>query len=415
MAMDSDSPPGRRARSTTAPISRMVDACPALQSTEEDIFNVLNEEPRRGRRQWETSNMDIRTFFGGSASKPEAEVDLTGAEGDGGGKGGDPDDDGQEIEIVLDDDTELEHNPELVQSVKRTKSRTPPKTTPRKSKAKKKERSPGKDAARDLKSASLNYVHPGSEEAIRLVREAMKAFTAPEAQEKYAEDLVFQEIKGTKPPDEPTNPGKGPVPVGHPDCLTGLTFVVSGVLESMERGVFEDFVRRHGGRVTSAVSGRSDFLVVGDKVGRSKVETAAEKGVDLITEDGVWQLVAATSGLVGGGTGGGAGAEGSRAVEKVEKVEKIAGRGNANVSADAGGAAGAKPTASKDQELWVDKYKPKTSADLVGNNQMVSNLKSWLSTWDSVHLHHSSAGGEMKKRGKVLENKKAVYVFGSPD
>ena len=44
---------------------------------------------------------------------------------------------------------------------------------------------------------------------------------------------------------------------------------------------------------------------------------------------------------------------------------------------------------------------------------MVSNLKSWLSTWDLVHLHHSSAGGEMKKRGKVLENKKAVYVLGS--
>ncbi len=355
--------------------------------------------------------MDIRNFFGGGASKPTVEVDLTGSGGDGSGGGGDRDDvDGvQEIEIELDD--EGGDDPELVQPEKRARSTSPPQTTPRKNKPKK-ERTPGKKDARVLKSASPpgTYVHPGSEEATRLVREAMKAITAPEAQEKYAEDLVFQDAKGVKPPDEPKNPGKGPVPVGHPDCLTGLTFVVSGVLESMEREAFVDFVRRHGGRVTSAVSGKSDFLVVGDKVGRSKVETAAKKGVDLITEDGVWQLVAATSGLVdqvGGGVGG-TNAAGEGTARPAVKPNTVA-----SASAQGGVKPGPKAPVSKNQELWVDKYKPKTSADLVGNNQMVSNLKSWLSTWDSVHLHHSSAGGEMKKRGKVLENKKAVYVLGS--
>ena len=199
--------------------------------------------------------MDIRNFFGGGASKPTVEVDLTGSGGDGSGGGGDRGDvDGvQEIEIELDD--EGGDDPELVQPEKRARSTSPPQTTPRKNKPKK-ERTPGKKDARVLKSASPpgTYVHPGSEEATRLVREAMKAITAPEAQEKYAEDLVFQDAKGVKPPDEPKNPGKGPVPVGHPDCLTGLTFVVSGVLESMEREAFVDFVRRHGGRVTSAVT-----------------------------------------------------------------------------------------------------------------------------------------------------------------
>jgi hypothetical protein len=38
-------------------------------------------------------------------------------------------------------------------------------------------------------------------------------------------------------------------PQGHPDCLTGKTFVVSGVLDSLTRGEAEDFIKRHGGKV----------------------------------------------------------------------------------------------------------------------------------------------------------------------
>ena len=38
-------------------------------------------------------------------------------------------------------------------------------------------------------------------------------------------------------------------PRGHPDCLTGKTFVVSGVLDSLKREEAQDFVKRHGGKV----------------------------------------------------------------------------------------------------------------------------------------------------------------------
>jgi replication factor C subunit 1 len=38
-------------------------------------------------------------------------------------------------------------------------------------------------------------------------------------------------------------------PRGHPDCLTGKTFVVSGVLDSLKREEAEDFIKRHGGKV----------------------------------------------------------------------------------------------------------------------------------------------------------------------
>jgi hypothetical protein len=36
--------------------------------------------------------------------------------------------------------------------------------------------------------------------------------------------------------------------------------------------------------------------------------------------------------------------------------------------------------------LWVEKYKPKTSQDLVGNQSNVQSLRQWLHQWEDVHL-----------------------------
>lgn len=39
-------------------------------------------------------------------------------------------------------------------------------------------------------------------------------------------------------------------------------------------------------------------------------------------------------------------------------------------------------------QLWVDKHKPRTSAELVGNNALVNTLKAWLQQWRDIHIHH---------------------------
>jgi len=274
---------------------------------------------------------------------------------------------------------------------------------------KRKSSTPSKSSSVRRKSSDpAPMLSEGADEAMELVREAIKSLPS---QEDVAEGLEFiPEDQKWSPPDEPRNPAKGPVPVGHPDCLTGLTFVVTGVLECMQREKFTEFVKRHGGRVTGSVSGKTDFLVVGDKCGRSKVN---KKEVDLITEDGVWSLVRATEGLVKAEAEAAAATAGTNAANAANAATAAA---PALPATTAPQPAAAAPTfrAAKNQELWVDKYKPKKSSDLVGNNQMVTNLKQWLSTWDSVHLHHSSQGEEIKKRGKALENKKAVLLSGSP-
>lgn len=36
--------------------------------------------------------------------------------------------------------------------------------------------------------------------------------------------------------------------------------------------------------------------------------------------------------------------------------------------------------------LWVEKYKPQSAQELVGNNSHVATLRQWLHQWEDVHL-----------------------------
>ena len=63
------------------------------------------------------------------------------------------------------------------------------------------------------------------------------------------------------------------VPKGHPECLYGKTFVITGAQESLFREEVADLVKRHGGRVTGNVSGKSNFLIAGQASGARKIAT----------------------------------------------------------------------------------------------------------------------------------------------
>ena len=58
--------------------------------------------------------------------------------------------------------------------------------------------------------------------------------------------------------------------LGAENCLEGLTFVITGVLESLEREEASELVKNYGGKVTGNVSGRTSYLVVGEEAGESK-------------------------------------------------------------------------------------------------------------------------------------------------
>jgi len=75
------------------------------------------------------------------------------------------------------------------------------------------------------------------------------------------------------------------------NLLNGLTFVLSGVFKEMGRDRLESFICEHGGRCTSAISGKTNYLVVGFRLedGRqivegSKYKAAVEKKIPIFTE-----------------------------------------------------------------------------------------------------------------------------------
>ena len=70
----------------------------------------------------------------------------------------------------------------------------------------------------------------------------------------------------------PRAPGSKPIPEGEEDCLDGLTFVITGVLESMEREQASDLIKKYGGRVTTSVSKKTSYLVIGEEAGESKLD-----------------------------------------------------------------------------------------------------------------------------------------------
>ncbi len=176
------------------------------------------------------------------------------------------------------------------------------------------------------------------------------------------------------------------------------------MLESLRRPDAEELIKRHGGRVTSAVSGKTSFLVVGRATGKSKFFQARAKNTKLIDEDGLFSLICASapfipppsadddvvvrlSNTTGGpslsqlpsSVGGGGGHDAATAGKAAGAFSKGHSQGGARVPVAP--VAPRAPLVAGDTQLWVEKFKPTSAAELVGNNALISVLRTWLNDW----------------------------------
>jgi DNA ligase (NAD+) len=71
--------------------------------------------------------------------------------------------------------------------------------------------------------------------------------------------------------------------VAKPQTLAGLTFVVTGGLNKYTRDSIAETITAHGGKPTSSVSKKTDYVLVGSDPG-SKLAKAQELGVAIIDE-----------------------------------------------------------------------------------------------------------------------------------
>ena len=72
--------------------------------------------------------------------------------------------------------------------------------------------------------------------------------------------------------------------------LAGKTFVITGKFAEMTRDQASELIERSGGKMSSSISAKTDYLVAGESAG-SKLEKAQKLGVDIISDQALKQLI----------------------------------------------------------------------------------------------------------------------------
>ncbi|CCG83102.1 Replication factor C subunit 1 [Taphrina deformans PYCC 5710] len=212
-------------------------------------------------------------------------------------------------------------------------------------------------------------------------------------------------------------PGSKEIPEGAEGCLSGLTFVFTGILQSLERTEAQDLVKRYGGKVTTAPSKNTSFVVLGEQAGPKKIEKIGQLGVKVIDEDGLLKMIAIMPAQ------GGDSAAAQKAVEKrvaeekkaldmakeFEKTEAKQKKENAAKTKEAQASGAQIKVISATDQLWTTKYAPSTMKDVIGNKANVERLARFLDDWPkNLKANFKKAGPE------GLGLYRAVLLSGSP-
>ena len=205
-----------------------------------------------------------------------------------------------------------------------------------------------------------------------------------------------------------------------------------GVLEAFDRDEVQDYIKRYGGKVTSAVSGKTSYLIVGREPGESKITKAEKVGTKKLDEDGFLEMCESKAPKGGKSSpakfqsespkvdvktpksGKSSKTESPKPQAKSSKIEdgkavldRLKGVKSSPSSTKSSPSFSqssqmsqssqkssstpntqspvvTRPTTPGCSLLWVDKYKPKSMKQIVGQQGDKSNankLKKWLINW----------------------------------
>ncbi|WP_316347137.1 helix-hairpin-helix domain-containing protein [Desulfuromonas acetoxidans] len=76
--------------------------------------------------------------------------------------------------------------------------------------------------------------------------------------------------------------------------IAGKLLVFTGTMTHGSRDDMKAEAKKLGAKVGASVTGKTDYLVTGDKVGASKLNTATSKGVEILTEEQYLKLIGTT-------------------------------------------------------------------------------------------------------------------------
>lgn len=195
------------------------------------------------------------------------------------------------------------------------------------------------------------------------------------------------------------------------ECLVNLTFVITGDL-SVDRDSVTNFIKRLGGRVTGAVSGKTSFLVVGSEPGATKVDKAKKLNVKMVDEKGLSELVKLKSKEVELGVSSTAtqsppkktaspaagkkkaatlkAAASTPAVVSASGPIRVASHAKMPSTAPSTVPASSEATSSLDS-LWTEKYKPRSLHEIIGQKSIVENLRKFILDYNSGNSKFKAA------------------------
>lgn len=298
------------------------------------------------------------------------------------------------------------------------------KTSPAKSSSKlalmkKKEEAQHKEVEISSPVTKTKLISP-KKEMVTPVKTPKKSESSPEDSEKKRGN--YTAYRNYLNREGPKALGSKEIPQGADNCLEGLTFVITGVLESIERDEAKSIVERYGGKVTGNVSKKTNYLLMGRDGGESKREKAESFRTKIIDEDGLFALLRSLPGKKSKYVIA-AEAEMKTRVKAEKTPEKVAKKPSPvkrkftpekRQSPRAKKPAGEKtsddwkmsikqekPSSVKSLDLppvggktecllWVDKYKPtsvKTIIGQQGEQSCANKLIRWLRDW---HKNHST-------------------------
>ncbi|XP_046433151.1 replication factor C subunit 1 isoform X1 [Neodiprion fabricii] len=223
------------------------------------------------------------------------------------------------------------------------------------------------------------------------------------------------------------HPGSKEIPTGANNCLAGLSFLITGVLDSLERDEVDDLIKKYGGRLLHQVSKKTDYVILGDEPGPAKLEKTKKLGVKTISEDELLELIRTrpagqgtsltddkhhagkekklpskmkrktpepetltSSKLLSSETGNSS--KLNSEISDIDPKSLISGYSGTTKSSEVLQSSNV-PTMVRvpcetDSQVWVEKYKPKNMKQIIGQQGDKSNahkLYNWLKNWQKNH------------------------------
>ena len=75
------------------------------------------------------------------------------------------------------------------------------------------------------------------------------------------------------------------------NVLNGKSFVVSGVFSRFSRDEIKAHIEKHGGKVSGSISGKTDFVIAGEKMGPEKLKKAEKLNIPILSEEDYLKMV----------------------------------------------------------------------------------------------------------------------------